>query len=74
MAKLARALIAMAKRGGPMRPRAPSPKRLAAVKPFGRSRPSMKLPMASMPRAPRAPRPFGMPRRRSLRKYTREPG
>jgi hypothetical protein len=46
-------------------------KRLAAAKPFARPERAMtKLATAGMPRAraaPRAPRPFGMPRRRSPR-------
>jgi len=63
--KIARRIIAARKRGG-ITPAAA--KRLAAFKPFSRPTPSLKLAMGSMPRAPRAPRPFGMPKRRSPRR------
>jgi hypothetical protein len=61
-------LAAKAKRGG-ITPGAA--KRLAAFKPFTRSTPSLKVPMGSMPRAPKVPRPFGLPKRRSPRRVTK---
>jgi hypothetical protein len=62
--KIARQVIAMAK----ARRITPAvAKRLAAAKPFTRPTPSLALPMKGMPRAPRAPRPFGMPPRRRRR-------
>src|SRR5262249_2733929 len=57
--KIARMVIAQA-RARRITPAAA--KRIAAFKPFGRPRPPMRLAMGSMPRAPRAPRPFGMPK------------
>jgi hypothetical protein len=62
--KIARAVIAAAKRGGSGRPRM-APKQVAGAK-IGRT-PSLAVPMRSVPRAPRAPIPFGMPKRRSPR-------
>jgi hypothetical protein len=58
--KIARQVIAMAKA---RRITPAAAKRLAAAKPFSQPTPSLGLPMAGMPRASRAPRPFGMPRR-----------
>jgi hypothetical protein len=64
--KIARAVIAAAKRGSSVRPRmAPKPPAGALI---GRGRlPSLAVPMKGMARAPRAPIPFGQPRRRSPR-------
>ncbi len=63
MAKIAGKIIAKAKaRRVGITPAAA--KRIAAFKPFTRPIPSLKVPMASMPRAPRAPRPLGAPPRR----------
>jgi hypothetical protein len=64
--KIARAVIAAAKRGGSVRPRmTPKPPAGALI---GRGRPpSLAVPMRGVPRAPRAPHQFGQPRRRSPR-------
>jgi len=42
-------------------------KSLAAFRPFTRPIPSLKVALGGMPRAPRAPRPFGAPPRRRRR-------
>jgi len=68
--KIASKLIAAAKAKATPKPITPAAaKRLAPFKPFSRPHQSMmKLATGSMPRAARAPRQFGQPRRRSPRR------
>jgi hypothetical protein len=61
MSFMKKVIRAMGKRPARARP-TPTPPAGAKI---GRRIPSLAVPMKSMPRASRAPKPFGMPKRRS---------